>query len=77
MGMGEAYLYGADADEQPGTQGLNAFFLLVDEPEAYNLPPAPSAPATHVGESWRSLAVGALALLAATAVSVLSSRNGR
>ena len=76
-GMGEAYLYGADADEQPGTQGLNAFFLLVDEPEVYNLPPVPSAPDNHIGESWRSLAVGAVALLAATAVSVLSSKSGR
>jgi len=77
MGMGEAYLYGADADEQPGTQGLNAFFLLVDEPEVYNLPPKPSAPDNHIGESWRSLALGAVALLAATAVSVLSSKSGR
>ena len=77
MGMGEAYLYGADAHEQPGTQGLNAFFLLVDEPEVYNLPPEPSAPDNHIGESWRSLAVGALTLLAATAVTVLSSKGSR
>ena len=37
----EAYLYGADAESQPGTGGLNAFFLLVDKPEVYNLPPGP------------------------------------
>jgi formate dehydrogenase iron-sulfur subunit len=73
-GMGEAYLYGADAEDQPGTEGLNAFFLLVDDPEVYNLPPNPSAPANHIGESWRSLAAGALALLAATALSVISSK---
>ncbi len=77
QGMGEAYLYGADADDQPGTEGLNAFFLLVDEPEVYNLPPRPSAPDNHIGESWRSLAFGAIALLAATALSVISSRTDR
>jgi formate dehydrogenase iron-sulfur subunit len=76
-GMGEAYLYGADAADQPGTQGLNAFFLLVDEPEVYNLPPEPSAPGIYVGESWRSLAVAAATLLVATAAAVLSGKSGR
>jgi hypothetical protein len=37
--MKEAYLYGADAASRPGTEGLNAFFLLVDKPEVYNLRP--------------------------------------
>ena len=27
-----------DQENQPGTGGLNAFFLLVDKPEVYNLP---------------------------------------
>ncbi len=40
-GVDEAYLYGVDASNQPGTEGLNAFFLLVDKPELYNLPPDP------------------------------------
>src|SRR5947209_14119605 len=44
-GMQEAYLYGVD---QPGTEGLNAFFLLVDKPEAYNLPPDPVVPTKKV-----------------------------
>ncbi|MEZ4737611.1 MAG: hypothetical protein R3E79_61835 [Caldilineaceae bacterium] len=47
-GMHEAYLYGADAADQPGTEGLNAFFLLVDKPEVYNLPPEPMA---HCGSN--------------------------
>ena len=46
--MEEAYLYGADAASQPGTEGLNAFFLLVDKPEAYNLPPDPVVPTKKV-----------------------------
>ncbi len=31
-------------EDQPGTEGLNAFFLLVDKPEVYNLPPDPVVP---------------------------------
>ncbi|MGH2698202.1 MAG: 4Fe-4S dicluster domain-containing protein, partial [Actinomycetota bacterium] len=74
---GEAYLYGADATEQPGTQGLNAFFLLVDEPEVYNLPPEPAAPDTYIEQSWRSLAAAAAALLVATTAAVLSGKIAR
>lgn len=72
LGMPEAYLYGADAESQPGTGGLNAFFLLVDEPQVYNLPPAPTSPTKRVGESWRSLAVAAAGLAAASLVAAVS-----
>jgi formate dehydrogenase iron-sulfur subunit len=40
QGLKEANLYGADDDVYGG---LNAFFLLMDEPEAYNLPNAADA----------------------------------
>jgi formate dehydrogenase iron-sulfur subunit len=40
QGLKEANLYGADDDVYGG---LNAFFLLMDEPETYNLPNAESA----------------------------------
>ena len=40
QGLKEANLYGADDDVYGG---LNAFFLLMDEPEAYNLPNAANA----------------------------------
>src|SRR5207253_7864039 len=63
-GVAEAYLYGADAAGQPGTEGLNAFFLLVDEPEAYNLPPSPVVPTKKVKEAWTSFAVAALGMIA-------------
>ena len=66
-GVGEAYLYGADEASQPGTEGLNAFFLLVDEPEVYNLPPDPVVPTKRTGESWRSM-FGATAALVALAL---------
>ena len=73
-GVTDAYLYGAGEAEQPGTEGLNAFFLLVDEPEVYNLPPDPAAPSTRVAQGWGALAVASLGLLAAAAASVISAR---
>jgi formate dehydrogenase iron-sulfur subunit len=58
-GLTEAYLYGADAASQPGTEGLNAFFLLVDKPEVYNLPPNPVVPTKKAKDAWFSMAAAA------------------
>jgi formate dehydrogenase iron-sulfur subunit len=69
-GVEEAHLYGADEADQPGTGGLNAFFLLVDEPEVYNLPPDPVAPSKKVRPAWISAAAAAAAMLAAAVGSV-------
>ncbi len=74
-GLKEAYLYGEDAASQPGTEGLNAFFLLVDKPEVYNLPPDPFVPTKKVKESWKAMLVGALGLAAAAAASTLAVRQ--
>ncbi|MFN7997174.1 MAG: 4Fe-4S dicluster domain-containing protein [Bryobacteraceae bacterium] len=74
-GMTEAYLYGVDAANQPGTEGLNAFFLLVDKPEAYNLPPDPVVPTKRVKESWRSFAFAAVGLVGLAIGSVLAVRR--
>jgi formate dehydrogenase iron-sulfur subunit len=50
-GVARAYLYGAPG--YPGATGdlgwLNAFFLLLDRPEVYNLPEAPDRPANRTG----------------------------
>jgi formate dehydrogenase iron-sulfur subunit len=72
QGKTDAYLYGADAAQQPGTQGLNAFFLLTAEPEAYNLPPAPVVPTVMGTQAWASLgaALVGFAALAVAAVAV-------
>jgi formate dehydrogenase iron-sulfur subunit len=75
-GVPEAYLYGADAEEQPGTEGLHAFFLLVDEPEVYNLPPDPVAPAKKLGSSWTAMALGAVGAAVGAAIAVLSVKHG-
>src|ERR1051326_3149645 len=73
QGMQEAYLYGADAGSQPGTEGLNAFFLLVDKPEAYNLPPDPVVPTKNARAPWTSFALAALGLVAAAVGSAFAS----
>jgi formate dehydrogenase iron-sulfur subunit len=74
-GVAEAYLYGVDEANQPGTEGLNAFFLLLDKPEVYNLPPDPVVPTKKAGEAWRSMAVSALGLAVAAAAAVFAGRR--
>ena len=74
-GVADAYLYGADADSQPGTGGLNAFFLLVDKPEVYNLPPNPEVPTKTVGQAWGAAAVASVGMLVAAAIAVLGARR--
>jgi formate dehydrogenase iron-sulfur subunit len=44
-GETRAYLYGAD-DTMLG--GLNSFYLLVDKPEVYRLPPDPKMPTRNL-----------------------------
>ncbi len=53
LGRKEAYLYGVPGGPGAtgGIEGLHAFFLLLDKPEVYNLPQAPSLPLTRVKES--------------------------
>jgi len=75
-GMSEAYLYGDSKENQPGTEGLNAFFLLVDKPEVYNLPPNPTVPTKGVAGSWRSFALTALGV-AAVALGAAFSAGGK
>ncbi len=72
-GLTEAYLYGHDKASQPGTEGINAFFLLVDKPEVYNLPPDPVVPTKKVGESWAAAALAGIGMIAAA---FLSARRG-
>ncbi len=75
-GVPQAYLYGEDAASQPGTEGLHAFFLLCETPEAYNLPPDPVVPTAKVVRTWTSMAAGVLSLAALALGAVLSTRRG-
>jgi len=73
-GVAEARLYGPELD---GVDGTNAIFLLVDEPEVYNLPPAPVVPQRTQAEAWRSVAVGAAAMALLAFGVVLTARGRR
>jgi formate dehydrogenase iron-sulfur subunit len=75
-GAGEARLYGHDPGD--GVGGSGAFFLLLDEPEVYGLPPDPVVPTRDLPRMWKRAAVAALALVAGTVASFASSaRKGR
>lgn len=58
-GETRAYLYGAD---ETMLGGLNAFFLLVDEPEVYGLPRDPRMPARNLGSATAYAVAGAIAI---------------
>jgi formate dehydrogenase iron-sulfur subunit len=57
-----ARLYGRDPDD--GVGGFGAFFLLLDEPEVYGLPPDPVVTTRDLPEMWKTagLAAGAVVL---------------
>jgi formate dehydrogenase iron-sulfur subunit len=69
-GQSSAYLYGADdvGDYKP----LNAFFLLTEEPAAYNLPPVPHRPTATMGRRYLWSAITGIGL---SALSVLAFRH--
>ncbi len=73
QGENAAYLYGAeDAGEY---KRLNAFFLLTDEPAAYNLPEAPRRPQAHMMTRYLWSAVVGIGLSAVSALAV--AKGGR
>jgi formate dehydrogenase iron-sulfur subunit len=67
-GLYEARLYGADPDD--GVRGMGAFFLLLDEPETYGLPPAPVDPVDELPRVYASTAAAAVTLVAGLAAAV-------
>jgi formate dehydrogenase iron-sulfur subunit len=72
-GVDDAWLYGVDEENQPGTEGLHAFFLLLDRPEVYNLPPDPVVPQKKLAQSWRAMVAAGLGMAAAAVVAVVGS----
>jgi formate dehydrogenase iron-sulfur subunit len=62
-GVPEARLYGAD--ENDGVGGNGAFFLLLDEPEVYGLPPDPVVPTRDAVRMWKFVGAAAFAFIAA------------
>jgi formate dehydrogenase iron-sulfur subunit len=61
-GIAEARLYGEDPHD--GVGGAGAFFLLLDEPEVYGLPPDPVVATRDLPTMWRRAGLAAVTLLA-------------
>ncbi len=78
LGVSNAYLYGTPG--APGATGglghLNAFFLLTDRPERYNLPSAPTRPSNRVAPALLA-GIGAVAGLALTALALFAAEKPR
>ncbi len=60
-GVSSARLYGEDPGN--GVDGAGAFFLLLDEPEVYGLPPDPVVTTRDLASMWAHAGVAATALL--------------
>ena len=72
QGVTEARLYGEDQND--GVGGDGAFFLLLDEPEMYGLPPDPVVTTRDLPAMWKWAGGAAAALAGCVAVSFLGRR---
>jgi formate dehydrogenase iron-sulfur subunit len=72
-GQHNAQLYLADPDD--GIGGAGAFFLLLDDPEVYGLPPDPVDTTRDLGSIWAAAGVAAAALGAGLLAAVLGGRR--
>ncbi|MBV8303899.1 MAG: 4Fe-4S dicluster domain-containing protein, partial [Acidimicrobiia bacterium] len=68
-GTTEARLYGDEPTD--GVGGMGAFFLLLDDPEVYRLPPDPVVTTRDLSSMWKAAGAAAVALGAAVVASVL------
>ena len=68
-GVADARLYGESPDD--GVGGAGAFFLLLDDPEVYGLPPDPVVTTRDLPGMWRRAALAALAMAAAATAAFL------
>jgi formate dehydrogenase iron-sulfur subunit len=66
-------LYGNDPAD--GVGGFGAFFLLLDEPEVYGLPPDPVVPTKHLPRLWRTTAFAAAGVFAGIAAAFVGGRR--
>jgi formate dehydrogenase iron-sulfur subunit len=71
-GVDAARLYGVDPED--GVGGDGAFFLLLDEPEVYGLPPDPIVTTRDLGSIWKHVG-GAAAAVAALGVASFLGRK--
>jgi formate dehydrogenase iron-sulfur subunit len=74
-GVADARLYGHDPED--GVGGDGAFFLLLDEPETYGLPPDPVVTTRDLPSMWRHAGAAALTLLGGIAAISAATRGRR
>jgi formate dehydrogenase iron-sulfur subunit len=72
-GATQARLYGEDPED--GVGGGGAFFLLLDEPEVYGLPPDPVVTTRDLPAMWRRAGLAAATLAAGVAVAFAGRRS--
>jgi formate dehydrogenase iron-sulfur subunit len=72
-GVTEARLYGDDPSD--GVEGAGAFFLLLDEPEVYGLPPDPVASTHHLPSMWKAAGKASAAFAFALAAAFVGGRS--
>src|SRR4051812_12847749 len=72
-GVMDARLYGNDPED--GVGGAGAFFLLLDEPEVYGLPPDPVVPTRDLPQMFNRATTAGVALLAGAALAFLKRRT--
>ena len=72
-GVKEARLYGDDPND--GVGGAGAFFLLLDEPEVYGLPPDPVVPTRDLVSMWKHAAAAAATFVACGVVAFAGRRS--
>jgi formate dehydrogenase iron-sulfur subunit len=73
QGVETARLYGRD--ENDGVGGAGAFFLLLDEPEVYGLPPDPVVTTRDLPSMWRAAAAGAAMVVGVVASAFVGRRR--
>jgi formate dehydrogenase iron-sulfur subunit len=73
QGVETARLYGRD--ENDGVGGNGAFFLLLDEPEVYGLPPDPVVTTRDLPSMWKAAAAGAAMVLGVVASAFVGRRR--
>jgi formate dehydrogenase iron-sulfur subunit len=72
-GVEQARLYGESPED--GVGGAGAFFLLLDEPEVYGLPPDPVVTTRDLPSMWRHAGVAAATLLVGLAVTFFGGKR--
>jgi formate dehydrogenase iron-sulfur subunit len=72
-GWNGAQLYLRDPDD--GVGGAGAFFLLLDDPEVYGLPPDPVVTTKYLGEMWVNMATAAAVLAVGVVGAFLGGRK--